>query len=594
MIQECRFVHVDCLRSCNALYIMQNATCFFVHGNFRKDFVLMFTPYFGPCQWQHRGKDVRVPCVFQGRQGSATSATSVSKSASKASADEETSSTSIADTLDGNWRKYFISEMQDKIVGQLGPARGRSEQSDGVAASLQFSAHFGVFYVMGSESALESTNGKISLSDLEGAVARNKSRKFFQRREFESKISTGTEDGGGCGVEGGVGEQSNRIKMTQLKSRNSGPDMRRIQGSESREKLVSRMKRRAQKNIHSGFFPGIFNLGHFISSTSSGAGPSAASQVAPALLSGGATAFRPQLQRGFPGSPADKLPAAANDDGKESTPWQNDLTVHDRLCTVLAKCGFEHQRTSTAAEYKVTFTVSASYIVDVVLDERLDLVKIHQKPLCWVHGTVLETSHSTDRSVDSSVGESAPGNSAGAHHLRIKVESLEPVAANSDLYTVAYPPYPAAASASPTLSLDTTELTMSGRQDCGNEQRVPRAPIEIALDGTPVPAAHLPADSARRINHVRCASHRDIFTISDFGVVGAVTSGTSTQYFSGKRPQEQTAFTHLSLTTAGSSPLVEWLRGSATIVDVKVWIEKVMHVMLDVSRELRVSFSSSQ
>lgn len=317
LLNESRFLSLGRLRSRSSAYFMQNASCIFVQRQMRKDIHLMLIRYFGPSQVIHTAKDrkVPVPCLLS---GTATN-----------------ESSELADA--SPWREYFVAEMQNKIMAQLSPMMNHNDMklfNSSVTSSehilvdtLSFQAKFGVFYIIGAESSLESTNGKIPLFHLEEAINRCNNRKRFVRSELSTKDK----------------EDYKPIKMVNLsKSTDASNEISQalVKSTRSTNMKTSKNENR-KKKIGSSFYPGAVNIYQYQDRING----EKWNQQEDLLISSG--------------SVSKALPSIPRFDQASTT---NDITAlfsnhFDQLVSVLMSCGFEPYESSSDQryKYKVTF-----------------------------------------------------------------------------------------------------------------------------------------------------------------------------------------------------------------------------------------------
>jgi hypothetical protein len=120
-----------------------------------------------------------------------------------------------------------------------------------------------------------------------------------------------------------------------------------------------------------------------------------------------------------------------------------------------------HQR-NVDEVYKATFNHSTSYILDVLLNADLSLKSFRQKPLTWIHATVLQCNSldlEKNRGIDVNGNNNSKLNNAAnnsktnfnidelenlkkkllSHAIRLKVETQEEVLQDSVLFKFVYP-----------------------------------------------------------------------------------------------------------------------------------------------------------
>lgn len=291
-------------RSRAAAYFMEGSTCVYCVDDHRRNMMLKLEYYHGEKNFTHASKALFVPFTVSAGQP------------------------------DGFSQHHFVSSFKERLHTQL--AGLNEPRHSHLRESLYLSVHFGVFYIMNANEYLEAKGGKISVEDLQEAMAKGRrNRKNANRHEEPSSGSHPT------------------VKMTVL-SKTGGK-----QGDCNR-------KTNAVRQLSSSFYAGLR-----VSSTSIGSSPVAASTV---------------------------------------------LCSAEQMRSVLLESGFEFEATDPKSSYKVTVSASPSYTIEVRLDGAFNCVSVAEKPLAWLHCTLLHAGRSP------------------THQVRIKAETFEPLNKNSEWY----------------------------------------------------------------------------------------------------------------------------------------------------------------
>jgi hypothetical protein len=385
-----------------------------------------------------------------------------------------------------DWNADFLSTISEKIISNLLPLRNTSK-SPSIVDSLRFSASYGVMYVYNIETFTENTNNKMSLKDFEIALNYRRNRKQHERREFASSML-------------------NQVKKVELSSSSAQSDS--LDSLFSNPKTVNTVMNRnskndRKKNIVSSFYPGVFDI---------------------------------------------KKTTQVTTEASQSHQWKaGDSKIIDSLSKALNDCEFIHTSTITSPIFKVTFTASTSYSIEVRLDSALNLLYISQKPLAWVHGTLLDNVANNDPTIKSS------------HHIRIKVQTNEDIAIHSDLYLLVYP-------------------------QNGISSASPIPPIEFGADDIAVPSQKLPEDSRNKITHIRQTTYRKVF--SKENMEAQVSRGYNLTY-SKSTLIERIPFCDLKLypNRNAANPLRSWLKSDPEISlsDAIAWLHLVLADTIKVS-----------
>jgi hypothetical protein len=389
---------------------------------------------------------------------------------------------SIARMPSDCWKEYFVSVLSEKCVSQVSVLRSTPKAS--LINSLYLSASLGVCYVNKGESCLEATNGKISVEDFEAFIGKNrKNRKKFERAEFSA-------------------EQHKQQELKRLEFRMSAVEPQFSTSLDTRpvQEIPKSLKR--NKTLVTGYYPGVYDY------------------AAVSCLNESA--------------------ASVND-------WvAGDEASVKRLAEVLVECGFEHTQSISEPRYKVTFSVSTSYSVDVRLNSDLSLKSIYQKPLTWVHATVL----------DGLVDPAAPPKSS--HHIRITMQTSESIESESDLFLVVYP-----------------DKVLGTKQ----------SPIELGEDGIAEPSKLLKQESRYRITHIRQVTYSEEFRNEQLR--GFISRGYNISY-SRDKLLTKAPFCELSLCSSEATPLKNWLQQSpySSFSDTKIWFDSILGSIIDVSQLL--------
>ena len=185
-------------------------------------------------------------------------------------------------------------------------------------------------------------------------------------------------------------------------------------------------------------------------------------------------------------------------------------------------------------KYKVDMIASNSFMVEIKLDSNLRLITIGEKPLQWVHCTLLR------------------GPRVSNPDIRIKISTTSEVPESSDLFRFAFP---------------------NGTDD---------PPISVDSDsGCVRPSLNLPANVRERVHFVRQIDRKVQFVI-DGGVVASVACGV---HYSGRLLEHSEPFCDLSLEVL-PVPLREWCSFHETDAALSQWMTKVLSTVLAVSEAL--------
>ena len=228
-----------------------------------------------------------------------------------------------------------------------------------------------------------------------------------------------------------------------------------------------------------------------------------------------------------------------------------------RIDDILTKCNFKYITTDNNHKFKVTFSVSATFSMEVLLNANLQLDKICQKPLSWIHGTVLN-NNIYDNNIQSIAVSDSDNIFTSSHHVRFKLQTHEPVKSDSDMFKIAYPI---------------------------NETK---PPIYVDEKNDVIPSKDLIEQSLKRLVHIRHTECRIVYQ-NEFVVVN-INNSFNYSYSNGKL-LEKKHFSELSLNSLHDNALIDWLQNkpNVTLEDVKKWSEEVLRSTLSISEHLRVS-----
>ena len=368
-------------------------------------------------------------------------------------------------------------------------------------ASLVFSVQFGIFYLMQVENATEAVNGKMSISDLELAISRHKARKQFARSEFTLSEPRGPSL-----------TKHQSIVMTPLKTTAGGSD---------------RTRKNMRHNIGSSFCPGLFKPWPPIAVLNqvplTGTAPSR-TLTAPCAL-----------ERQF-------------------------QIMHD----ILAKTGFRAQSTSTEPSYNVVFIAATCFVFNLRLDANFELISLQEKPLSWVHATLVDNDGG-NYAYDEAGSLPSPLQHRAHAHIRMKIQTVEDVPASSDMYAIIF--------GAPEQGVDIFHLS--------GEKR--RPPIILGRDGFPQIAPHLSYEATKRLSFVRQLKRVDVFKKD--GLTATVSMGFNMVFNKGTLTDIQPFF-ELALHEKTPPPLMHWLEGKASAGIMQQWYRSTMDTVLQLHNEL--------
>jgi hypothetical protein len=185
-------------------------------------------------------------------------------------------------------------------------------------------------------------------------------------------------------------------------------------------------------------------------------------------------------------------------------------------------------------KYKVDMIASNSFVVEAKLDSNLRLITIGEKPLQWVHCTLLR------------------GSQVSRPDIRLKISTTSEVSESSDLFRFAFPN-------------GTNEPPISVDPDSGIVQ----------------PSLNLPLNVRERVHFVRQIDRKQQFVI-DGGVVASVACGV---HYSGRLLEHSEPFCDLSLEVC-PVPLREWCSFHETDAALSLWMTKVLSIVLAVSESI--------
>jgi hypothetical protein len=226
-----------------------------------------------------------------------------------------------------------------------------------------------------------------------------------------------------------------------------------------------------------------------------------------------------------------------------------------QMVTALNCVGFSEYALTGAMlpRYKVSFIASTSFVVELRLDSRLDLVDIAEKPLRWVHATVIHGQkeppmmgeHKDDRDA-----KSCAQSNAVACHMRINLETRESVPSSSGLFTLAYP--------------------------TASNILVP--PIEVSAQGTVGPHRDLPSESRRRLVFVRQVVTERFFSHCN-GLKATISRGCNMRFKNGELVDTE-KFTDLGVHVSSPVDVVHWLKGQGSASAANIWLDDALSVLL--------------
>ena len=206
----------------------------------------------------------------------------------------------------------------------------------------------------------------------------------------------------------------------------------------------------------------------------------------------------------------------------------------DAVAQCLLRMGFAPQPDTVEhlpVKYKVDIIASHSFVVEVRLDSNLRFISIGDKPLQWVHCTLLRGSHSC------------------TSDIRLKITTTSEVKEGSDLFCAAFP------------------------------NSISEPPISVDSDsGVVRPSANLPPNIRERVYFVRQIDRRLRFVLDD-SVVASIACGV---HYSGKLLEHMEPFCDLSLDVL-PVPLRQWCSFNESDAVVSQWISKIIGVVLSVS-----------
>mmetsp|Transcript_34966 Transcript_34966/g.46202 ORF Transcript_34966/g.46202 Transcript_34966/m.46202 type:complete len:461 (-) Transcript_34966:218-1600(-) len=200
--------------------------------------------------------------------------------------------------------------------------------------------------------------------------------------------------------------------------------------------------------------------------------------------------------------------------------------------------------------FLISVHASKSFTLQVRLDVNFKLISISEKPLNWVHATIL-----------SGVEKDSASDSSGIlhqHDIRVKVETLEEVPQNNELYAIVFP---------------------EGSQ---------YPPIQYAQQSQRIiPAEKLSSAVQQQIAYVRKTTMRRSFKFQDacFGMTIHANLHSGTEY-SGKDLIDARHFFNLSL-DLDTEILKRWLMTRSGIADFQKMVDISLRKILEISNKLK-------
>lgn len=214
------------------------------------------------------------------------------------------------------------------------------------------------------------------------------------------------------------------------------------------------------------------------------------------------------------------------------------------------------------AVFKVTMRPSASYELDVRLDKDLNLLKLCERELVWIHGTYIHNNASSANS-DSTNNKCRSDNNCPndllscPHDIRLKLGTHIEIKPNAELFKFVYP-----------TGQHTSEYAPI---------RYYKKDNHIAISNT------LPENIGSKVSHVRHTTRRVKYALNDVSVY--LTSGVQ---YEGRALNSKTDFLELSINVS-IKKLQEYLTDRSNYIttqSVKEWLHRVLSVVLKVSDDI--------
>eukprot|EP01034_Spumella_vulgaris_P021530 gene21530-27565_t len=323
---------------------------------------------------------------------------------------QEVSTLALTSSKSSTWGEDFCASLVDKVVDQL------SRMDEKLTADLEFSVHFGAFYMLNASNAFNKQRCAVPLSDVQLAMTNGR-----RNRQFDS-------------VDRAEYDDTSRVKVknTSLgsaKSEDRSPAKAKGSGSAGGGGAQSGTKKKASRSdgkVATSFMSSIPM-------------PVVGSTESNALLS--APDDEADMERRFRAL-ADLLCYSYHTVVDETSVRQGEEAVlktvpHTQLRVPCCRC------------FIVEVNPSPSYSVTVCLDDTLRVFKAKQRFLSWVHGTLLSAGKEATPASASKEGATEPKESADTlpshiqrfrdHDVRFKIGTSEAVSTDSALFADACP-----------------------------------------------------------------------------------------------------------------------------------------------------------
>ena len=469
----------DMRRSCmgflntrSSAYFMASSAIIFVIGYDSKDTMLTFENYMGPCQKVHKRHSRKFPIPMNKL---------------------------INKPIDNNNEKWInetlIPLLYEKLMSQISNLPNQID----ILKTLTISFHFGVFYCVNTEMALESNFAKMSVADLELAVSRTKSRKNPDRQEFSS-------------------ENIEKMNMVHLikKSKASSDNNYSNYSSGNNNNSTSKKHKLKKRSVGSSFYHSIFEpLSNIIPNTS----------------------------------------GHYENDENVLLKSKQQLAILDKL---LLSAGFHKVKDiQSLPTYKVTFIASTSYIIDLRLNSQLEKISMYQKPLSWLHATVISdatTPTTTNKTDSKSLNQLLPMKP----HIRVKLQTMEIIEPSSDLFKLAYP------------NINDNDMT---------------SPIEINNSGFAIPAVSLCTQSKNKLTFIRQLEFRSEYKKQN--LIANTSFGYNLSYDNGK-VIEIRPFLELSIYEESPPSIINWIKQKGSMSQIKGWVSETVNSVMSVHQLLPI------
>jgi hypothetical protein len=233
----------------------------------------------------------------------------------------------------------------------------------------------------------------------------------------------------------------------------------------------------------------------------------------------------------FSGIHSGMLVSKENPESKSEIPPEEFLEgSRAKLLAFLLENNFVPKKSENQSKlFSIEFVPSPSYSVKLILDRSLGFLQIHERPLCWVHGTLLSGKQ---KKITGDPQRGIPESEKEFSDIRIKLTTRQPISKDSEFFKLLYP-----------------------------EGEISPISVTTAPGSSSVPPVirfsdHLPKKIRKGIRFVRFYKYREEFIDSNTGLVARISSGFS---YEGTNLSTCTPFLEMCL-VADTARLQSWVK----------------------------------